>query len=180
MKCLPNHDQIYFYDGALASKSWHLPSASIRIKSCSDFQHLLKGVQKRGHSSLNFSEMKHCVLGETGRAVLQTVKYLQEPILWIQPLYLLISRKALKTIHGDICFSRLAITFMRLAETCKKKKNVLDCMYSLFTKITYILTFPSVPLEQYRRAILNVVSLAIVLILPQVKLNLQLSFCATF
>ena len=53
-------------------------------------------------------------------------------------------------------------------------------MYSLFTKITYILTFLSVPLEQYRRAILNVVSLAIVLILPQVKLNLQLSFCATF
>ena len=60
---------------------WHLPSASIRIKSCSDFQHLLKGVQKRGHSFLNFSEMKHCVLGETGRAVLQIVKYLQEPIL---------------------------------------------------------------------------------------------------
>ena len=102
---------------------WHLPSASIRIKSCSDFQHLLKGVQKRGHSFLNFSEMKHCVLGETGRAVLQIVKYLQEPILWIQPLYLLISRKALKTLHSDICFSRLAISFMRLAETCKKKKK---------------------------------------------------------
>ena len=103
---------------------WHLPSASIRIKSCSDFQHLLKGVQKRGHSFLNFSEMKHCVLGETGRAVLQIVKYLQEPILWIQPLYLLISRKALKTLHSDICFSRLAISFMRLAETCKKKKKM--------------------------------------------------------
>ena len=30
----------------------------------------------------------------------------------------------------------------------KKKKNVLDCMYSPFTKIAYILAFPSVPLER--------------------------------
>ena len=61
--------------------NYQLPSTSIRIKSCSDFQHLLNGVQKRGHSSLNFSEMKLCVLGETGRTVLQIVKYFQEPIL---------------------------------------------------------------------------------------------------
>ena len=43
---------------------WHLLSASVTIKSCSDSQNLLKGVQKRGHSSLNFSEKKHCVLWE--------------------------------------------------------------------------------------------------------------------
>ena len=109
-----------------------------------------------------------CTLGETGRTGLQIVQYFQESILWIQLLYLLISRKVLKTLHGDICFSKLTITFMRLAKTCKKK-YVLDCVYSPFTKITYILTFPSVALGQYLRATLNVVSLAIVLILPQLN-----------
>ena len=47
-------------------------------------------------------------------------------------------------------------------------------------KITYILTFPPTSLEQFLRAIWNAVSQAIVLILPQIKLNSQLSCCAFF
>ena len=53
-------------------------------------------------------------------------------------------------------------------------------MYSPFTKITYILTFPPTSLEQFLRAIWNAVSRATVLILPQIKLNLQLSRRALF
>ena len=60
------------------------------------------------------AEMRNSVLeGKTGRTGLQIVRYSQEPILWAQFLYLLISRKAL---HGDICSSWLA-------KTCKKKKK---------------------------------------------------------
>ena len=60
------------------------------------------------------AEMRNSVLeGKTGRTGLQIVRYSQEPILWAQFLYLLISRKAL---HGDICSSWLA-------KTWKKKKK---------------------------------------------------------
>ena len=58
------------------------------------------------------------------------------------------------------------------------EKYVLDCMYSTFTKITYTLTFHPAPLEQFLRAIGDFVSWATVLILPQIKLNLQHSHCA--
>ena len=53
-------------------------------------------------------------------------------------------------------------------------------MYSPFTKITYILTSLLNSLEQFLRAIWNVVSWAAFLILPQMKLNSQLSHCAFF
>ena len=49
---------------------------------------------------------------------------------------------------------------------------MLDCMCSPFTKITYILTF----LEQVFRAICGSVSWVAILILAQIKLNLQLFF----
>ena len=58
------------------------------------------------------------------------------------------------------------------------RKYVLDGTYSPFTKITYILSFPSTSLEQSLRAIGGAVSWAAVLILPQIKLNLQLLCCA--
>ena len=60
------------------------------------------------------------------------------------------------------------------------KLNWTDCLYSPFTKITYILTFSLTSLEQFLRAIWGAVSWAAVLILPQMKLNLQLSCCAFF
>ena len=53
-------------------------------------------------------------------------------------------------------------------------------MYSPFTNITYILTFPPASLEQFLRASWNAVSRAIAFILPQIKLNLQLSYCVFF
>ena len=59
-------------------------------------------------------------------------------ILWAQFSPLLISRKALKILHGDVCCSWLAVTFTRLPETfCKKNMCFIACT---FTKITYILT----------------------------------------
>ena len=77
-----------------------------------------------------------------------------------------------KILHGGICLSWLAVTFC--------KKYVLDCVYSPFTKITYILTFPPVSLEQFFRSIWNAVSWAVVLIFPRIKLNSQLSCCGFF
>ena len=119
-------------------------------------------------------------LGKTGRTGLQIVRYFQEPILWAQFLYLLISRKALKSFMvTDVCSCWLAVTCTRLAATfCKK--CVLGCMYSPFTKITYILIFLPASLEQFLRAIWDAVSWAAVLILPQIKLNSLLSCCAFF
>ena len=64
-----------------------------------------------------------------------------------------------------------------------------DCMYSSCTSDcivfqiackSYILTFPLVSLELFLRAIWGAVSQAAVLILPQIKLNLQFSHCAFF
>ena len=53
-------------------------------------------------------------------------------------------------------------------------------MYSPFTKITYILSFPPTSLEQFLRAIWGAVSQAAVLIFPQIKFTSQLSHCAFF
>ena len=61
-------------------------------------------------------------------------RYFQEPILWAQVLYLLVSRKALKILHGDNCSSWLRATLF--------KKYVPGCMLSPFPQITCILTFP--------------------------------------
>ena len=58
--------------------------------------------------------------------------------------------------------------------------HMFGCMYTPDTKITYILTFLFTTLEQFLRALWNAVSWAIVLILPQIKLNLQLSHCAFY
>ena len=59
-------------------------------------------------------------------------------------------------------------------------KYMLDCMYSPFTKITYILSLPLTSLEQFLRARWGAVSWASILILPQIKLNLKSSHCAFF
>ena len=70
--------------------------------------------------------------GKTGRAGLQIVIQSQELILWAQYLYLFMSRKTQNSSWWRLFFitSRL---FMRRAETFYKK-NVLEYMYSLFTK----------------------------------------------
>ena len=51
-------------------------------------------------------------------------------------------------------------------------------MYPPFTKITQTLSFHPASLEQFLRAIWNAVFWAVVLILPHMKLNLQISCCA--
>ena len=113
-------------------------------------------------------------LGKTGRTDLQIVKYFQELILGAQFLHLLVSRKALKSFMvttAPFDYQKPRETSRNLLETC-----VFDYLYSLFTKIPYILTYPPVSLEQFLRAL----SQASVLILPQIKLNLQLSRSAFF
>ena len=52
-------------------------------------------------------------------------------------------------------------------------------MYFPFTNVTYILTFPTTSLEQFLRTTWNAISQSIVLILPQIKFNSQLS-CFAF
>ena len=51
---------------------------------------------------------------------------------------------------------------------------------SPFTKTTYILTFPPTSSDQFLRAIWGAIFQAIALILPQIKLDSQLSHCAVF
>ena len=116
-----------------------------------------------------------CAQEKTGKTGFQIVRYFQKLILWAQFLYLLKSRKALKSFM----VSTVSHDFMRLAEVFWKT-YVLDCMYFPFTKITCILISPRHPLEQFLRAIWGAVSWSAVLILPPIKLNLQLSCCAIF
>ena len=84
-----------------------------------------------------------CALGKTGRISLKILWYFQELIWWAQFLYLLISRKSIKILHGDDCSLWVVETFC--------KEYVLDCMYSCFTKITYILTTFGVVSQSYLR-----------------------------
>ena len=81
-----------------------------------------------------------CVLGKTGRTDLQTVRYFQRKILWVEFLHLLLSRKALKPFTWCL----LLMTSSNLHETSSYllKECVLDCVYSPLTTISYILTFP--------------------------------------
>ena len=103
----------------------------------------------------------------------------------------MLREKLSEQVYKDFCFSRSQFyesnflsrktlkSFMVLTAPCDQQKAsaknyVLDCMYSPFTKITYILTFSLATLEQFLRAICDAVSRAAVLILPQMKLDLQL------
>ena len=94
-------------------------------------------------------------------------------------LYLLLSRKPLKTFMMTNCSLWLA----KLHKTSRNllEKYVLDCMQFLYTKITYILTFPPTPasLGQFLGYLKCCLPTA-VFILPLIKLNLQLSCWAFF
>ena len=73
---------------------WHLPSISVKNTSFADstvdFPHLFKGVQGV------VQKWGTLCSGKTCRTDLQIVKCFQEPMLWAQVLYLLISGKVLK------------------------------------------------------------------------------------
>ena len=76
----------------------------------------------------------------------------------------------------------LLLTSSNLYETSSYllQECVSDCIYPPFTTTSYTLTLPSTALVQFLRALWNAVSQAIVLILPQIKLDSQLSHCACF
>ena len=115
--------------------------------------------------------------GKTGRLGLQIVRYFQEKILWVQFLHLPASRKALKSyiVTSD------PMTSSNLHET---SNNLLQnvCLTASFPHHqNHIYTdLPPYLLEQFLRTIWNSASWAIVLILPQIKFNSQLSCCAFF
>ena len=125
----------------VSTTNWHLPwalaiylSTSARVKCiyCYNYWPSTPPEKSLGWRAENEAL---CAQGTTGRTGLQIVRYFQEPISWAQFLYLLISRKALKS---------LMVMTVPLHETGRSllKKYVLDCMYSPFTKTTFILTFP--------------------------------------
>ena len=115
--------------------------------------------------------------GKTDRTGPQIVRSFQELVLWAQFLYLLLSRKALKSFMVMI----ISCDYQKLHETSRLSiKYALACTYSPFTKITYMLSIPSTSLEQFLRAIWGTISLAAVFILLQIKLNLQFLHRAFF
>ena len=111
--------------------------------------------------------MKHSVCsGKNWQNKPTEVTYFQEQILWAQFLHLLISRKAVKS-------------FIVTSGPCDRgnlQKCVLDCMYPTSPKSHIYWPFP-LPLG---RSFSKAVSWAIVLILPPIKLNSQLSRCDFF
>ena len=157
-----------------STTNWHLPFTSTRIKSRAaagaDFQKPLKGVQggKQKWGTLCFGKYWQNKSSDS---------YFQELILWAQFLYLLISRKALKSSWWCL----FLMTSSNLHET---SRNLLQkiCVWLhevLFTKITYIQTFPLPPwsgFSDYLRCCLLGYSLHF----APIKLNLQLSHCAFF
>ena len=72
---------------------------STRIKSCAA---AAADLQKPWRNSGWRVGMRHSMLQETGSTGVQIVRYSQELILWAQFLYLLISRKALKSFMVTI------------------------------------------------------------------------------
>ena len=114
--------------------------------------------------------MRHSVLwGKLAEQVFSQVfsgDSVMSPILALPRTY-----KRTKILHGDICLSSLADMF------CKKQG--LDYMYSLFTKITYILTC-LLPLPSSFSEISEMPSLRLQSILPQIKVDSQPLCCAFF
>ena len=143
------------------TRHWHLSSTSTRITSCAtaaaDSGHPLKSLGWR-------AEMRSSVLWNNNKKnladsyIFSGANFIMSPIL----LYLFTSstpHKNTNILRGDNCCSSLAET------VCKK--YVLDSIYSLSTKLTYILTLLPTSLEQFLRAIWDASSWAIVLILPK-------------
>ena len=131
-----------------------------------DFQHPLKGVQGGEQKWGTRCSEKNWQNRSSDR-------YFQEPILWAQFLYLLISRKALKSfmIYKSLL---LLVASRNLQQIC-----ALSHTLPLNQNHKYIDPLPS-SLEQFLRAIWDAVSQAVRLILPPIKFNSQLSHCIFF
>ena len=119
----------------MSAANWHLPSVSTRTKSCAvaaaDFQHPLKvqGAQKWdalcwcrgywGHWQNRSSDMSGAD--------------------FISPIVSPHMEKSTKILHSDNCWSWLAESFMRLAETLKNG-CLTACTHP--SPESYILSFP--------------------------------------
>ena len=131
-----------------------------------ELQRPLKGVQ------VKISNVTPCAPGKAGRTGLQIVRCFQEKIWWASSFASPRIQKSTKIINGDFCTSWLAPSLS--PNVC-----LIACdPPSLKSHIT--LTYPPASLEQLLRALWNAVSWAIVLILPQIKLDSQFSHCAFF
>ena len=122
-----------------------------------------------------------------------TVRYFQESILWARFLYLLISRKTLKSFLVTTvprCQSRILDWLIGLTNPVSRKfhqtsrnllgKYVLDSMYFSITKITCIPS-PPASLEHSFSELSEVLSPGLQSsFLHQIKFNLQLSCSAFF
>ena len=151
-------------DWPLSATNLHLPSTSTRIQSCATaHEQNLKEVQGGERKWGTLCSGKNWPNRSLDR-------HFQELILWAQFLYLLISRKALKS-------------FIVTTVPCDQQKpsaKIRAWLHVLpVTKITHILTFPLYSLQQFLRVIWSAVSWTIVFILPQIKFDPQLS-CAFF
>ena len=121
---------------------------------------------------------RNSVLWRTVRTDFQIVRYLGEPILWAQFLYLLTSRKATKILHSNDCFPWLAEIFRRLVESFWKNMGLIACTLPSSKSHKYCLS-PHL-FGAASQCYLSAVSSAIIFILPPIKLNLQLSCCSFF
>ena len=159
----------------MSTTNWHLPSTylTIRIKACAAAplafntpEGVQGGKQKWGtlRSGKNWQDRS-------------SDRYSRELILWAQFLYLLILRKALK-LKSLMLMNR---SFTRLAETFYKKYLLDYNVLPLYQNHIYtVLPLTPTSVEQFLRAIWGAVSQATICILPQIKLNLQLSCCPIF
>ena len=140
----------------MPTKGWHLPSTSTRIKSwavpAADLQYPVKGIQYRDQAL--------CALGKTGRIGLQieSFKRFYEPSSHVSYL------ESAKIFHGDVCSSRPAVTF------CKSMCLVACPPPSQKSRLHWLSPLPV-------QSAFSKLCEAVVLILPQIKLNSQLSHC---
>ena len=144
-----------------------LLSASAEIGHCTaaaaDLHHLLREAQVGGWGTL--------CSWETGGTGLYSARYFQKLISWSQSLHLFISRKSLNhfmVTSGPVTSRK---TFCKISAWLH---------WALRSPKSFVFTFPHSSLEQFLRANWGAISRAAVLILPQMKLNSQLSCCASF
>ena len=100
-----------------------LPSTSTGIRSCAasvaNLPHPLEEFKVESRNEVLFAQ------GITGSTGFQIPRYSQELISWAQFLYLLISRKALKSFMCNNCFLWLEVS--QDQQKFSTKKYVLDC-----------------------------------------------------
>ena len=140
----------------MSTTNWHLPSTSTGVKSrdaaAADLQHPMKGAQGGDQKWGTMCFGKNWQNRSSDRHVQETI---------LGPQFLcIIPKSALKS-----CMVKTAPVTSR-----NFLQNLFGCLYPTFTKITYILSFPSTSLEQFFRVIWNPIAWAIVLILVQIKL----------